>query len=114
MSNLSEVTMARAVMIRCIMLKNEVVVERVIPQEIYSIAPNASTNAKLVFPHLIYRLCDAARVRINHDILISIERPISKKTMDYARAPREEPVPAPQPEQPAMPKGHYFPLQEYW
>ncbi|KAL4317024.1 hypothetical protein AHAS_Ahas15G0343700 [Arachis hypogaea] len=106
------------------MLEDEVEVVQVIPQEIYNIAFNASTHAKLAFLHLIYCLCDAHIVHIEHDTLIPIKRPIFRKRMEYpqeyARAPREEPaaqgqpVLPPQQEQPLMPKGHYFPPQEYW
>ncbi|KAL4287808.1 hypothetical protein AHAS_Ahas19G0223200 [Arachis hypogaea] len=118
MSNRSEVTVDRAMMIHYIMLGNEVEVHRLIPQEIYSIAAKASTSARLAFPHLIFRLCEAARVCIDKDTLIPVDRPITRKVIEYARelgqASPQELVPPPQLEQPEIPQGSYLPPRDYW
>ncbi|KAL4349834.1 hypothetical protein AHAS_Ahas10G0081600 [Arachis hypogaea] len=96
-SNRSEVTIDRAMMIHCIILGNEVEVHRVIPQKLYNIVAKASTSARLAFPHIIFRLCEAACIRIDRDTPIDIDRPIIRRGMEYAkelgRAPPQEPVP---------------------
>ncbi|KAL4307015.1 hypothetical protein AHAS_Ahas16G0236000 [Arachis hypogaea] len=54
-SNQSECTVDHAIMIHCIMKGEIVEVEDIIAQQIYSIASNSAKNARLGFPHLIYR-----------------------------------------------------------
>ncbi|KAL4366069.1 hypothetical protein AHAS_Ahas07G0169200 [Arachis hypogaea] len=64
------------------------------------IVAKTSTSAGLAFPHLIFRLCEAANVQIDRDILIAVDRPITRRGMEYARelrqAPPQETVPPPQ------------------
>ncbi|KAL4300712.1 hypothetical protein AHAS_Ahas17G0228300 [Arachis hypogaea] len=117
-SNRSEVTVERVVMIHCIMLINEVEVHEEIPQEFYRVTDKPSTSARLAFPHLIHRLCSAARAHIEGDTLIEKERPITKKGMEHAResvqGPQQEPVPPSLQDISEMPQGMYFPPYDYW
>ncbi|KAL4369986.1 hypothetical protein AHAS_Ahas06G0020600 [Arachis hypogaea] len=84
-SNQFECTMNGAIMIYCIMNGEEMEVEDIIAQQIYSIVSNSSTHARVGFPHLIYHLCEAARVKVKNDFSIPVERPITKKTMEYVK-----------------------------
>ncbi|XP_052115347.1 uncharacterized protein LOC127745746 [Arachis duranensis] len=118
-SNRSECTVDRAVMIHCIMKGEVVEVEDIIPEQIYNIASNPLKKTRLGFPHLIYRLCEAAKVKMDNDFHIPVERPITKKTMEHLRehhrVPREDQAEEEaQQDQPPLPQGHYFPPQEYW
>ncbi|KAL4337251.1 hypothetical protein AHAS_Ahas12G0091500 [Arachis hypogaea] len=81
-SNRSECTLDRAVMIYSIMKGEVVEVEDIIPKQVYEIASNPYKNGKLGFSHLIYRLCKAAGVRVENDVPIPIEKPITKKRME--------------------------------
>ncbi|KAL4394433.1 hypothetical protein AHAS_Ahas02G0151500 [Arachis hypogaea] len=67
------------------MLGNEVEVHRVIPQELYDIATKAFTFARLAFPHLVYHLCEATRICIDRDTPIDVDRPITKRGIEYAK-----------------------------
>ncbi|QHN92794.1 uncharacterized protein DS421_17g587010 [Arachis hypogaea] len=118
-NNWSECIVVRSIMIHCIMKGKEVEVGDIIAQQIYSIASNSSTHARLGFPHLIYCLCEAARVKVENDFPIPIERPITKKTMEYIREYQkvhrgEQAEEEAQQDQPPLPQGHYFLSQEYW
>ncbi|KAL4373828.1 hypothetical protein AHAS_Ahas05G0120800 [Arachis hypogaea] len=94
-------------MIHCIMLGNEVEVHQVLSQELYCILEKASTTARLAFPHLIFRMCEAARVRIDGNIPFELDRHINRRGMEYARehghVPPQKPVPSSQQELPEMP-----------
>ncbi|KAL4300204.1 hypothetical protein AHAS_Ahas17G0177500 [Arachis hypogaea] len=95
-SNRSKCTMDRAVMIYYI-IKGEVVdVEDIIPAQIYNIASNPLKKARLGFPHLIYRLCEAAGVKVENDFPIPVEKQVTKKTMEthreQYRVPKKEQV----------------------
>ncbi|KAL4322002.1 hypothetical protein AHAS_Ahas14G0166900 [Arachis hypogaea] len=97
-------------------IKGEVVeVEDIIPKQIYEIASNPYKNGKLGFPHLIYRLCEAAGVRVENDVPIPIEKPITKKRMETHReqhkAHGEKQV---QEAQPPLPQRQHDPPPEYW
>ncbi|KAL4276948.1 hypothetical protein AHAS_Ahas20G0258200 [Arachis hypogaea] len=116
--NRSEVTVGRAVMIHCIMLRNEVEVHHVIPLEIYNIIAKPSTLSRLAFSHLISRLCEAANVQIDRDMLIAVDRPITKMGMEYTRelgqAPPQAPILPPQKEHLEIPQGQDLPPREYF
>ncbi|KAL4355992.1 hypothetical protein AHAS_Ahas09G0042100 [Arachis hypogaea] len=84
-SNQSEYTVDRVIMIYCIMKKKEAEVADIIAEKIYTIAANPSKNARLGFPHLIYRICEAAKVKVDNDFFILVERPIAKKIMEHLR-----------------------------
>ncbi|KAL4344481.1 hypothetical protein AHAS_Ahas11G0182700 [Arachis hypogaea] len=117
-SNQSKVRVKRAVMIHCIMLGNKVEVHQVILQELYRIATKVSTSARLPIPHLIFHMCEAARVHIDGDTPIEVDRPITRRGMEHVRehghVPPQEPVPPPQQELPEMPQGVHFPSRDYW
>ncbi|KAL4299601.1 hypothetical protein AHAS_Ahas17G0117200 [Arachis hypogaea] len=83
--NRSECTVDRAVMIYSIMKGEAMEVENIIPEQIYEIASSPYKNARLRFPHLIYRLCEAAGVKVENDLPIHVERPITKKRMETHR-----------------------------
>ena len=84
-SNRSEVNIARAVMIHCIMIGNEVEVHQIIPLEIYKLANRDSTRAMLAYPNLIFRLCQVAKVLIQVDNFISVKNPITKQVMESSK-----------------------------
>ncbi|KAL4337129.1 hypothetical protein AHAS_Ahas12G0079300 [Arachis hypogaea] len=117
-SNRSEVTVRRAVMIHCIMLGNKVKVHQVIPLEIYNIVAKTSILSRLAFPHLIFCLCEATKVQIDRDILITVDRPITKKSMEYTRKlgqaqPQKIVLPS-QKKQPEWPQAQDLPPREKW
>ncbi|KAL4306397.1 hypothetical protein AHAS_Ahas16G0174200 [Arachis hypogaea] len=116
-SNWSEVTIDQAIMIRCVMLGEEVEVHKVIPQELYKVADKPSTEARLAFPHLICHLCNSAGIVIEGDIPLKEDKPISKSTTEHTKEPAHEPqhehLEPPQHEIPDIPQGMYFPPQSY-
>ncbi|KAL4393714.1 hypothetical protein AHAS_Ahas02G0079600 [Arachis hypogaea] len=118
-SNRSECTMDWAVIIHCIMKGEVIELEDIIPQQIYNIASNLLKKARLDFPHLIYCMCEAAKVKVDKDFPILVERPITKKTMEHLRENhnilREDQIEEEaQQDHPPLPQGHYFSPQEYW
>ncbi|KAL4329191.1 hypothetical protein AHAS_Ahas13G0275400 [Arachis hypogaea] len=74
-SNRSECTVDRDIMIHCIM-KGEIV---------ENIASNPLKKTRLGFPHLIYCLSEAVKVKVDNDFCITVERPITKKTVEHLR-----------------------------
>ena len=90
-SNRSEVTIDRAIMIHSIMIGEEVEVHEIIPLELYKVVDKPFTLARLAFPHLICNLCNSAGIVIEEDILIEGDKPITKKRMEQTREPTHGP-----------------------
>ncbi|KAL4315854.1 hypothetical protein AHAS_Ahas15G0226700 [Arachis hypogaea] len=88
--NRSEVTIDRAIMIHCIMLRDEVEVHEVIPQELYKVTKKTSTQVRLAFSHLICHLYNSAVIVIERDIPQE-DKPITQKRMEHVREPVHEP-----------------------
>ncbi|KAL4349600.1 hypothetical protein AHAS_Ahas10G0058200 [Arachis hypogaea] len=112
-SNRSECTLDRDVMIYSIIQGEVVEVEDIISEKIYKIASNPYKK------HLIYHLCEAAGIRMENDIPISVEKPITKKRMEthreQHRARMEEQVEEEaQQDQPPPQEQKHNPPQEYW
>ena len=90
-SNRSEVTIKRVAMIHCIMLEKEVEVHQLISCELYKIANKNSKDAKLAYPSLIFMLCKDAGVKIGVNEYISVEQPITKKSMERQQV-QDDPI----------------------
>ena len=69
-------------MIHCIMLEKEVEVHQLIACELYKIANNNSKDAKLAYPSLVSLLCKDAGIKMGVDKYISVQQPITKKSME--------------------------------
>ncbi|QHO43225.1 uncharacterized protein DS421_5g160980 [Arachis hypogaea] len=117
-SNRSKCTVDRDVMIYSIIQGEVVEVEDIIPEQIYKIASSPYKKASIRFPHLIYRLCEAAGVKMENDVPISVEKPITKKRMMTHREQRrvhlEEQVEKKAQQDQPPPQGQHDPPQEYW
>ena len=107
-SNRSEGTVRRAVMIHCIMMGKEVEVHQLISTEFYKIANKNSKEARLAYPSLISLLCKDAGVRMGITEYISVEKPITKASMEKQQAQDD---PTKKKTQEFLPE---IPQSEYW
>ncbi|MED6124191.1 hypothetical protein PIB30_056754 [Stylosanthes scabra] len=90
-SNKSEITVARAVLIHCIMKGENVRAEELIADNIAIIAQGLGGNCQLGFPSTIYKLCKEAGVRMRefkNMEEVDVGRYITKEVMEKVRIPR--------------------------
>ncbi|MED6141091.1 hypothetical protein PIB30_099910 [Stylosanthes scabra] len=92
--NKSEITIARAILIHCIMRGKEVRAEEVIADNMAVIAQGLQNKGNLAFPSTIYKLCKDASVPLREfrrTSRIPEESYITAKRMESTRIPRNLP-----------------------
>ncbi|MED6137797.1 hypothetical protein PIB30_068348 [Stylosanthes scabra] len=65
--NKSEITVARAMLIYSIIQGDEIIAEEIIADQIILITQGLGGKGKIAFPSTIYKLCKAAKVKINRE-----------------------------------------------
>ncbi|MED6193494.1 hypothetical protein PIB30_020109 [Stylosanthes scabra] len=65
--NKSEITVARAILIHSIIRGDEIRVEEIIADQIIDITQGLGGKGKIAFPSTIYKLCKAAKVKMNRE-----------------------------------------------
>ncbi|MED6194400.1 hypothetical protein PIB30_028153 [Stylosanthes scabra] len=90
--NKSEITVARAILIRSIMRGDDIRAEEIIADNIILIAQGLGGKEKLGFPSTIYKLCKAAKVRMNREYggleQCNEGRFITAEVMETVRVPK--------------------------
>ncbi|MED6126672.1 hypothetical protein PIB30_080645 [Stylosanthes scabra] len=92
--NKSEITIARAILIHCIMWEEEVRAEEIIADNMAVIAQGLQNKGNLAFPSTIYKLCKDAGVPLREfrrTSRILEESYITAKRMESTRIPRNLP-----------------------
>ncbi|MED6163682.1 hypothetical protein PIB30_082350 [Stylosanthes scabra] len=92
--NKSEVTIARAILIHCIMRGEEVRAKEIIADNLAVIAQGLQSKGNLGFPSIIYKLCKDAGVPLREfrrTSKIPKEKYITAKRMESTRIPRNLP-----------------------
>ncbi|MED6214854.1 hypothetical protein PIB30_107471, partial [Stylosanthes scabra] len=88
-TNRSELTIERAMLIRSIIIGENINVEEIIAEQIYKFIYKADISSSLPFPSIIAALCADARIpAIPDDTLIPQEPPIVAEAMARTREPR--------------------------
>ncbi|MED6198430.1 hypothetical protein PIB30_066207 [Stylosanthes scabra] len=90
-SNKSEITVSRAVLIHCIMRREDVRAEELIADNIAIIAQGLASKCLLGFPSTIYKLCTKAGVRMREFKRmkeVDVGRYITKEVIEAVRIPR--------------------------
>ncbi|MED6139723.1 hypothetical protein PIB30_086472 [Stylosanthes scabra] len=93
-ANKSEITIARAILIHCIMRGEEVRAEEIIADNMAVIAQGLQNKGNLAFPSTIYKLCKDASVLLREfrrTSKIPEEKYITAKRMESTRIPRNLP-----------------------
>ncbi|MED6188414.1 hypothetical protein PIB30_085683 [Stylosanthes scabra] len=89
--NMSEINIARAILIRSIIRGEDVRAEELIADNIVVIAQGIQGKGKLAFPSIIYKLCKDAQVPM-HEFrrteLIPLDNPITARLMETTRLGR--------------------------
>ncbi|MED6225406.1 hypothetical protein PIB30_093453 [Stylosanthes scabra] len=89
--NKSEETVARAMLIHSIIRGDEIRAEEIIADQIIVITQGLGGKGKIAFPSTIYKLCKAAKVRINREYggyeHIDQGRLITNEVMETIRIP---------------------------
>ncbi|MED6139570.1 hypothetical protein PIB30_085076 [Stylosanthes scabra] len=90
--NKSEITVARAMVIHSIIRGDEIRVEEIIADQIILITQGLGGKRKIAFPSTIYKLCKAAKVRMNREYRgyehIDQGRLITNEVMETIRIPQ--------------------------
>ncbi|MED6140229.1 hypothetical protein PIB30_091176 [Stylosanthes scabra] len=92
--NKSEITIARAILIHCIMREEEVRAEEIIADNMAVIAQGLQNKGNLAFPSTIYKLCKDADVPLREfrrTSKIAEESYITAKRIESTRIPRNLP-----------------------
>ncbi|MED6223452.1 hypothetical protein PIB30_074059 [Stylosanthes scabra] len=90
--NKSEITVARAMLIHSIIRGHEIRVEEIIADQIILITQGLGGKGKIAFPSTIYKLCKAAKVKMNREYggyeHIDQGRLITNEVMETIRIPQ--------------------------
>ncbi|MED6200374.1 hypothetical protein PIB30_084444 [Stylosanthes scabra] len=89
--NKSEITVARAILIHSIIRGDEIRAEEIIADQIILITQGLGGKGKIAFPSTIYKLCKAAKVKMNREYggyeHIDQGRLITNEVMEIIRIP---------------------------
>ncbi|MED6115583.1 hypothetical protein PIB30_092004 [Stylosanthes scabra] len=90
--NKSEITVARAILIHSIIRRDEIRAEEIIADQIILITQGLGRKGKIAFPSTIYKLCKAAKVKMNREYggyeHIDQGRLITNEVMETIRIPQ--------------------------
>ncbi|MED6141597.1 hypothetical protein PIB30_105038, partial [Stylosanthes scabra] len=90
--NKSEITVARAILIHSIIRGDEIRAEEIIADQIILITQGLGGKGKIAFPSTIYKLCKAAKVKMNREYggyeHIDQGRLITNEVMETIRIPQ--------------------------